>query len=161
MSDVQTRIELFKDIEIHTIELNKFEAIKEENLDIIMSKVKDMLDKWIVVLTKYNLLDTKKLPEKIDIPEIKKAIKTIQETSLTKEEREIYNSRLDFFRIEEGAFAARFAAGMEEGIQKGKAEGKAERNIEIARNLIAKNIDIRLISEATGLTEEEIKRLQT
>ena len=161
LSDVQTRIELFKDIEIHTIELNKFEAIKEENLDIIMSKVKDMLDKWIVVLTKYNLLDTKKLPEKIDIPEIKKAIRTIQETSLTKEEREIYNSRLDFFRIEEGAFAARFAAGMEEGIQKGKAEGKAERNIEIARNLIAKNIDIRLISEATGLTEEEIKRLQT
>lgn len=153
LNDVHTRIELFKDIEIHTIELNKFEAIKDENLDVIMSKVKDVLDKWIVVLTKYNLLDTKKLPKKINIPEIKKAIKTIQETSLTKEEREIYNARLDFFRIEEGAFSARFAAGE----AKGRAEGFLEGKMLIARNLLSKGLDISFISETTGLSEEEIR----
>ena len=161
LADVQTRIEVFKDIEIHTIELNKFQAIEDDNLDVIMSKVKGMLDKWIVVLTKYNLLDSKKLPEKIDVPEIKKAIKTIQEASLTSEEREAYNSRLDFFRIEEGAFAARFAAGKAEGLAEGKAEGKAEGLLEgkllIARNLLSKGLDISFISETTGLSEEEIR----
>ena len=42
------------------------------------------------------------------------------------EEREIYNSRLDFFRIEEGAFAARFEAGKAEGLEEGVLKGKLE-----------------------------------
>jgi predicted transposase/invertase (TIGR01784 family) len=55
------------------------------------------------------------------------------------------------------------AKGREEGRAEGKAEGLAEgekkRNLEIARNLLSKGVDIKLISETTGLTEEEIKKL--
>jgi predicted transposase/invertase (TIGR01784 family) len=153
LSDKETRLEIFKDIEIHTIELGKFEAINDNDLSIVMPKVKDMLDSWVAVLTKYDLLNIEDLPEKINLPEIKKALKIMHEMSLNKEEREVYNSHLDFLRIEEGAFGARFEAGKEEG----KAEGEKNKAIIIAKNLLTAKIDIKLISKATGLTEEEIK----
>ena len=51
-----------------------------------------------------------------------------------------------------------------EGIEKGKAEGKAEgikeNKIEIARNMLNMNMDIKDISKATGLTKEEIASLK-
>ena len=41
-----------------------------------------------------------------------------------------------------------------------KDEGKRERNTEIAKSMLLKNIDIKTISECTGLTEEEINKLK-
>ena len=41
-----------------------------------------------------------------------------------------------------------------------KLEGIGQRNIEIAKNMINKNIDINIISEVTGLTIEEIENLK-
>ena len=46
-----------------------------------------------------------------------------------------------------------------EGISKGISEGKRERNIEIVKNMLSKNMDIKLISEITGLTESEVNAL--
>lgn len=48
--------------------------------------------------------------------------------------------------------------GRREGIEIGKSEGVEERNIEIARNLLKENVDMEIISKATGLTLEEIKK---
>ena len=42
----------------------------------------------------------------------------------------------------------------------GLEEGIGQRNIEIAKNMINKNIDINIISEVTGLTIEEIENLK-
>ena len=44
----------------------------------------------------------------------------------------------------------------EEGRQKGKEEGKEERELEIARTMLVKGMDISLISEITGLKEDQI-----
>ena len=46
-----------------------------------------------------------------------------------------------------------------EGIKQGIIEGVNRRNIEIARNMLNKNLDIDMISEVTGLTKEEIEKL--
>ena len=46
------------------------------------------------------------------------------------------------------------------GKLEGKSEGKAERNIEIAKSLLAQNIDHQVISAATGLSINEIKCLR-
>ena len=154
LCDKETRIEVFKDIEIHTIELNKFEAVDAKDLNEIIPKIKDMLDKWVAVLTNHDLLGIKNLPIEINTPEIKKALRIMKEMSFNKLEREIYNSHLDFLRIEEGAFSARFDAGKEEGLEEGKIAGK----LEIAKNLIAKGFDEKLIFELTGLTVQEIKK---
>ena len=40
-----------------------------------------------------------------------------------------------------------------------KKEGKKERNIEIAKNMLAKNSDVQFISECTGLSIDEINKL--
>ena len=42
----------------------------------------------------------------------------------------------------------------------GKIEGKLERNIEIATNALKKGLSIKDISEITGLSEEEIKKIE-
>ena len=46
----------------------------------------------------------------------------------------------------------------EERLQE-RAEGREERNIEIAKNLLNKEMDIMFISETTGLSEEEVALL--
>ena len=50
--------------------------------------------------------------------------------------------------------------GRREDIEIGKSEGVEERNIEIARNLLKENVDMEIISKATGLALEEIKKLE-
>ena len=39
-------------------------------------------------------------------------------------------------------------------------KGKAERSIEIAKNLLLKDIDVNIIADSTGLTIEEIAELK-
>jgi len=48
----------------------------------------------------------------------------------------------------------------EVALKEKEAKGKKERNIEIAKNLLDENIDINIISKATGLTIQEIKNLK-
>ena len=45
-------------------------------------------------------------------------------------------------------------------IYTGRMEGMEERTIQIAQNMLAKNISLDLITEITGLSIEEIKVLQ-
>ena len=45
------------------------------------------------------------------------------------------------------------------GINEGKIEGEKSKQIEIAKNLLSENIDIRVISKSTGLTIEELKNI--
>ena len=48
--------------------------------------------------------------------------------------------------------------GIKEGIEKGKLEGLKEGQISMAKTMKSKNMDIKLISEITGLTLEEIEK---
>ena len=68
-------------------------------------------------------------------------------------------------RVEEGMAEGR-AKGLAEGRAEGRAEGlkeglekKAEAIREIARNLVSKGMPLKEIAEVTGLSHEELKRL--
>jgi predicted transposase/invertase (TIGR01784 family) len=52
-----------------------------------------------------------------------------------------------------------FNQGMLKGISEGEARGKAEGRRESAANLLKIGIDMKIITQATGLSEEEIKKL--
>lgn len=52
------------------------------------------------------------------------------------------------------------AIGKEEGIAIGKEEGKNERNLEIAKNMLAMNIDEATVIKLTGLTLEQLQQLE-
>lgn len=51
------------------------------------------------------------------------------------------------------------AEGIAEGLEAGIAQGEKRTNLKIVRKMLEKKMDINLISELTGLTEEEIKSL--
>ncbi|MDE6871295.1 MAG: hypothetical protein K2J62_04115, partial [Bacteroidales bacterium] len=59
-------------------------------------------------------------------------------------EQDIRN-QIEFGRLE----------GREEGLKEGKAEAKAE----IVKAMRSKGMDIKLISEVTGLSEEEVRKI--
>ena len=54
-----------------------------------------------------------------------------------------------------------FAKGMVEGIAKGIAKGELSKSLAIARNLLAMGMSWSQIMQATGLTEEQLKQLQS
>ena len=49
---------------------------------------------------------------------------------------------------------------LDDRYQKGKEEGMSQRSLEIARNLLSLGLPINQITQATGLTEEEIELLK-
>ncbi len=54
--------------------------------------------------------------------------------------------------------------GMEKGLEKDRAEGKEEgmnqRSLEIARKMLAQDMDEAMVMDMTGLTAEEIKQMK-
>ena len=82
----------------------------------------------------------------------------------SKEELDEWQKRVDRNQaIKEGRAEGR-AEGIIEGKAKGKTEGKAEGKIEstleIAQNMLNMNMDIEIISKATGLSESQINNLK-
>jgi predicted transposase/invertase (TIGR01784 family) len=51
-------------------------------------------------------------------------------------------------------------ASFEDGMDKGRQEGKRVRDIEIAREMHRKGIDVKTIADCTGLREEEVESLK-
>ena len=49
--------------------------------------------------------------------------------------------------------------GRQQGLEEGKAEGRAEGKTEMAKALLRKGIDVKTISECSGLSEEAIRAL--
>lgn len=149
----ESKVHYFKDMELHTIELNKFDNSKGEEQDkakelkLMLPKIKTSLDRWSTFLTRHDLLDTKKLPKELNDPQLKKALGVLEEMNFTKQEREAYDDHLKWLRIESSTVK--------------KAERKAFKKgkIEVAKLMINEGSKIDFISKVTGLTIAEIKKL--
>jgi predicted transposase/invertase (TIGR01784 family) len=63
----------FKNLELHTIELNKFTDNSYEELPDILKKVKNSLDMWTAFLTRHDLLNKDNLPKELDNASLKKS----------------------------------------------------------------------------------------
>lgn len=83
--------------------------------------------------------------------EVKKAVKVLDEMSMSKEERERYEAIQKYeFNYNTGVRNAR-----EIGIQ----EGEKRKQVEIIMEMLKNNIDIEHIQKITKLTKEEIKKI--
>ena len=51
--------------------------------------------------------------------------------------------------------------GLAEGREEGLAEGKTEERLEIAKKMLEMGLSVEQITEATGLSEEEVLKLKT
>ena len=53
------------------------------------------------------------------------------------------------------------AEGLAKGLAKGRAEGELSNGLKVARNLLAMGMSWSQIMQATGLTEDQLKQLQS
>ena len=163
--DEKTGLRYFKDIALHTIELNKFTTNSDDDLNSLVAKIKDALDVWIAFLTRNDLLDPSNLPKALDTPGLKKALTILKVMNFSPIEREAYEEHLKWFRIEANTLKKAEAKAREEGRAEGEAKGRAEgeekKAIEMARKMLAKGKPTEEIIEFTGLTLEQIKKLKS
>ncbi|MCP5363524.1 MAG: Rpn family recombination-promoting nuclease/putative transposase [Rickettsiaceae bacterium] len=150
----------FKDLELHTIELNKFTCDSSEELQDIVAKTRNALDMWLTFLTRHDLLKADRLPKELDNDKLKKALKVLDVLNFSEEERELYEDHLKWLRIEANTLKKTAEKAKEEGIAEGIEKGIEKRNIEVAINMIKQKLDNKLISSVTGLTLEEILKLK-
>ena len=141
----------FKDMELHTIELNKFTDNPNEKLSDIMLKVKNSLDMWSAFLTRNDLLRIDNLPEGLNNESLKKAITVLGVMNFSPEERDAYEDHLKWLRVETNT--------LKKMKEEGKAEGRVEGKAELIKIMLNNGINIDIISKQIGLSIDEIKKL--
>lgn len=141
----------FKDLELHTIELNKFTNNPKEQLADIVKKVKNSLDMWGAFLTRNDLLNKDNLPKELNDASIKKALTVLDVMNFTEEEREAYEDHLKWMRIEANTLKKIREEGREEGIQIGEAK--------LIKMMIENGSSIEEVSKITSLSITRINEL--
>ena len=160
LGEKEAGLHYFKDMELHTIELNKFEANLPKKLSEFVRKVKTSLDIWSSFLTRNNLLNPEALPAEINRPEIRKALDILQHINFTQAERDAYEDRLKWLRIETNTLKKQFNDGKAEGIEKGIEKGKKEKALDMAKKMLQCGISIENIADISGLSYQGIKELK-
>ena len=163
LREKEAGLHYFKDMELHTIELNKFEANLPKKLSEFVCKVKTSLDIWSSFLTRNNLLNPEALPIEINRPEIRKALDILQHINFTQAERDAYEDRLKWLRIETNTLKKQFndgkAEGIAEGIEKGIEKGKKEKALDMAKKMLQCGMPIEDIADISGLSRKDIQKL--
>lgn len=135
-----------KDLEMHFIELPKF--IKKH------TGVNTKLEQWLWLLVGEG--------EKIAMAEnenknVKKAVEVIDTMSMDEKEWERYRSR----KLAEINYNSGMAGAREDGIKERSTETvKSNGKIEIAKELLKMGMEVEKISQATGLSKEEIEKIE-
>ena len=88
---------------------------------------------------------------------------------LSREELELYDEDIKNMRDiyatrkfdEKRGMEKGMAKGRAEGLAEGRAEGELSKGLTVARNLLAMGMSWTQIIQATGLTEEQLKQLQS
>lgn len=128
------------DIEMTFIELPKFN--KSEN------ELEDIRDQWIYFIKNAGSLDY--IPSTFN-PQVKKALTTVDEAGMSREELEAQYKRKEFISMQKLALQKAQKLGLKQGIEQGI--------LKVAREMLKQGIDIELIIKTTGLTTEEIQLL--
>jgi predicted transposase/invertase (TIGR01784 family) len=121
--------------------------------DIVQNKI----DEWI-----YFLKHSKVKPE-FNAPGLEEAVKKLEYSRLSPEERLAYDKYVDICRSNRSSLYTAKLEGKAEGKAEGEAigieKGKTEGITEVAKNMKSKGFDVAVISEATGLSVAEIEKL--
>lgn len=161
----------FKDLELHTIELKKFSENSHAELPDVLTKVNNALDMWVAFLTCHDLLNKNQLPCSLNTPTLKKALNVLEVMNFDDEEREAYENHLKWLRIETNTLKKYEAKGLEEGLakglekgraeglEKGRAEGKEEIAMELAKELLIEGMSLEKVCKLTKLKKEIVQSL--
>ena len=131
--------------ELDIIELSKIKGRENE---------KDQLLDWLVFLENP---ESERVTRKMEENEnLKEAVEKLDRISEDEKMQRIIELREKAIRDEH----AIYDKGLDDGIEEGKAKGAREKQIEIAKSMLKENMDIEMIIKITGLTKQEIEKLQ-
>lgn len=109
------------------------------------SDLQSNFDKWMYVLQQLPYLQNR--PQALQDRVFQKLFETAEIAKFTPDEKNKYEESLKYYRDLKNVVDTSFD------------EGKAERNIEIARQMKEKGMDVNLISEITGLAVDMIEKM--
>ncbi|WP_419247365.1 Rpn family recombination-promoting nuclease/putative transposase [Wolbachia endosymbiont of Rhagoletis indifferens] len=155
--DIKTNGHYLKDFQFIFIELPKFSKSKVEQLESIV-------ERWCFFF-KYaeetTEEDLKEIAEKAPI--IKLAYDELDKFRWNEKDLVAYEERIMDLRKEEAILEYRLDLATEKGKkigkEEGKTEGKIEGKIEVAKTMLANNVDVNTIVKFTGLSISEIEEL--
>lgn len=118
-------------------------------------------ERWMFVIKNMSILE--RMPFEAKDQVFKKLAKIAEVRNLTKEERLRYDQSLKHYRdsinVMRGAIEEGLQKGMREGMQKGRQEGILDGKKEVARKLKDMGFNSMQISQASGLSVEEVQAL--
>lgn len=120
MLDRQSGRELSKAIEVHTVELTKY------NLDEQTISTASKLEQWVFLLLYAQDYDADTLRRLLPGLEFEKAISTIETISAKTKDKQMYDQREKAQRDYEWAISGAREQGREEGREQGREEGREE-----------------------------------
>ena len=143
-------------MQMHIIEVPRF--IKILNNSNINDIKKSKILSWIEFFTVKDLDKVKdKLKEANSI--MSKVIDKYERFISSEEEMEVYNARDAFLYWQTIMLKKEREEGIKEGIKEGIEQGKKNKALSIAKSLKKSGLDIKFISDNTGLSIEEIEKL--
>ena len=115
----------------------------------------DYLLYWFLNGWKY---DVNGIPEVLkDIPEVKQLSAACEIAAFSPEKRALYNRSV----MREQDVINQLYYAKEKGLAEGREEGKKENSLEIAKKMLEMGLSVEQITEATGLSEEEVLKLKS
>ena len=134
--------------------------VELDRFDKKLGECVSMADKWYYSLKHMGTLD--RLPEELRTKMFERLFEACEIAKFTPEEKLKYEHDMmterDYTNILNTCRAEGLAEGEAKGKAEGIAEGEARGKMEVARAMKAKGLGMDLISELTGLPEEEIKK---
>ncbi len=119
----------------------------------------DIFDCWIYIVKNMNMFEQMPFSEKY--PVFRKLAEIGDLRKLSREELELYDEDIKNMRDIYATRKFDEKRGMEKGRAEGRAEGELSKGLEVARNLLEMGMSWSQIIQATGLTEDQLKQLQS
>ncbi|UTC74438.1 PD-(D/E)XK nuclease family transposase [Treponema sp. OMZ 792] len=145
-----TKEPLVSKLEIHILNLEQAKLLKEGQCK--NNKTKRLLN-WL----KFIETDDPEVRNMLaqESPMMRKANATIEVMEMSPRDKWLYESRMKY----EHDKASCISEGYHQGIERGFADGAYQNKLETAKNLLDIGLSVELISQATGLSKEEVEKL--
>jgi len=138
LTDIDTNKVFYDKLFFIYLEMPKF----NKGIDDLETK----FDKWLYVLKNLHKLD--RIPDKLRESIFTQLFETAEIAKFSQDEYRTYENSLKYYRDLKNS--------LDTSREEGRKEGERIKQIEIAKNMLDNGLDISLICEITGLSEEEI-----
>lgn len=150
LTDVETQRIFYDKLTFIYLEMPKFNKQVDE--------LENRFEKWLYVLRNLNRLE--RIPEKLKEHIFEKLFETAEIAKFTQDEVQSYEDSLKYYRDLKNSLDTAKEEGINEGIEQGIEKGIEKGTQRIAKKALKLGKPISEIMELTGLSKEQIERLQ-